>query len=91
MRHFVPIGRTALTNYLLQTAICTTLFNSWGFGLFGQVGPLLGLVPTILIYAAQVLCSIAWLKRFNYGPLEYVWRTLTYLHAPPFFRPSIER
>ncbi len=52
LRLFGVVGRAALTNYLAQSAICTTLYNSWGFGLFGSVGPLAGLIPTVAVYAA---------------------------------------
>jgi uncharacterized protein len=90
LRAFAPLGRTALSNYLLQTLICTTLFYSWGFGLFGKVGPLWGLVPTVLIYTVQVRCSIAWAKRFAYGPMEWLWRSLTYARAQPMMRPEFQ-
>jgi uncharacterized protein len=78
LRPFGAVGRTALTNYLMQTAICTTLYNSWGFGLFGTVSPLVGLVPTFVIYAAQVAGSAWYVRRFAFGPMEWLWRTLTY-------------
>lgn len=75
---FSAVGRTALTNYLLQTVLCTTLYYGYGFGLFGKVGPLAGFLPTVAIYGAQVGASVLWLRRFNYGPMEWLWRTLTY-------------
>ena len=78
LRPFRAVGRMALTNYLAQSVICTTLFNAWGFGLFGCVGPLAGLIPTIAVYAAQMEASAAWLRRFAFGPMEWLWRVLTY-------------
>src|SRR5687768_9055910 len=78
LRPFIAVGRLALTNYLLQSIICTTLFYSWGFGLYGRVDPLLGFVPTIAIYAGQVMVSIWWLRHFEAGPMEWLWRRLTY-------------
>ena len=75
---FAAVGRMALTNYLLQSILCTTLYNSYGSGLFGKVGPLLGLLPAVLIYAAQVVFSEAWLRRFRFGPAEWLWRSMTY-------------
>jgi uncharacterized protein len=78
---FGAVGRTALTNYLLQSVVCTTLFYSWGGALYGMVGPLAGLVITLPIYAAQVVFSVLYLKRFNTGPMEWVWRRLTYGRA----------
>ncbi len=72
------VGCMALSNYLLQTLICTTLFYSYGFGLFGAVGPARGVLLTILIYALQVPLSTWWLRHFQFGPLEWLWRSLTY-------------
>jgi uncharacterized protein len=75
---FAAVGRMALTNYLAQSVLATMLFYSFGLGLFGQVGPLLGLVPTLAIYALQVVFSEWWLRRFRFGPLEWLWRSATY-------------
>ena len=83
VRGFSSVGRTALSNYLLQSVICTSIFDSWGLGLFGKVSPMLGFVPTFLIYSAQLPLSVWWLKRFRFGPLEWVWRALTYWNRPP--------
>jgi uncharacterized protein len=75
---FAAIGRMALTNYLLQSIICTTLYYSYGLALFGKVGPLVGLAPSLIIYAAQVVFSQAWLQKFQFGPAEWLWRSMTY-------------
>jgi len=77
LRSFAAIGRTPLTNYLLQTVVCTTLFNGWGFGWYGKVGPLAGLAPTFLIYGAELAASLWWIRRFAFGPMEWLWRSLT--------------
>jgi uncharacterized protein len=82
LRPFAAIGRTALTNYLLQTVVCTTLYYSWGLGLYGKVGPLVGLVVTLLVYTAQIPLSRWWLHRHNFGPMEWIWRVLTYGRLP---------
>jgi uncharacterized protein len=82
LRPFVAVGRMALSNYLLQSLVCTTLYYSWGAGLYGRVNPLLGFVPTIAIYAAQVVLSVWWLRYFAMGPMEWLWRRLTYGAAP---------
>jgi uncharacterized protein len=86
LRPFAAVGRTALSNYLLQSLVCTTLYYSWGGGFYGRVSPLLGLVPTVIIYAAQVALSEWWLRRFTTGPMEWLWRRLTY--AAPVMRPA---
>lgn len=82
LRPFAAVGRMALTNYLLQSIICTTIFYSWGLALYGRVNPLIGFVPTILIYGAQVALSVWWFRRFAMGPMEWLWRRLTYGKAP---------
>lgn len=82
LRPFIAVGRMALSNYLLQSLVCTTLFYSWGFGLYGRVNPLLGFVPTVAIYAAQVALSVWWLRHFTSGPMEWLWRRLTYGSTP---------
>ena len=76
-------GRMALTNYLLQSLICTTLFYGYGFGLYGKVGAAVGLLLTVIIFAAQVAWSAWWLSHFRFGPVEWLWRTLTYGHVQP--------
>lgn len=77
------VGRMALTNYLSQTIICTTLFCGWGFGLWEKLGraELLGVV--LMIWIAQLLVSPWWLSRFRFGPAEWVWRSLTYWERQP--------
>lgn len=72
------VGRMALTNYLLQSVVMTTLANSWGFGLYGRVPPATGVVIAIALFVGQVVFSQWWLARFQMGPAERVWRTLTY-------------
>jgi uncharacterized protein len=74
----VPIGRTALTNYLLQTPICYLLFCGFGLGLMGRVGPLGCIVLSAVLFAAQVALSHAWLHYFRMGPVEWLWRWWTY-------------
>jgi len=77
------VGRTALSNYLLQSLICTTIFYSYGLALFGKVGPSLGLLLTITIFLIQIPLSVWWLRRFQFGPIEWLWRSLTYWHRQP--------
>jgi len=77
------VGRTALSNYLLQSLICTTIFYSYGLALFGKVGPSLGLLLTITIFLIQVPLSVWWLRRFQFGPIEWLWRSLTYWQRQP--------
>ena len=79
-------GKMALSNYLLQSLICTTIFYSYGFGLFGAVGPATRLALTVLIFSAQIGISLWWQKHFQFGPMEWLWRTLTYGRRQPMQR-----
>ena len=74
----VPMGRMALTNYLMQSTICAFIFHSYGLGFYGKVEVWHGILLTFLIYALQVIFSRIWLSYFNFGPLEWLWRSLTY-------------
>jgi uncharacterized protein len=76
----------ALSNYLMQSLICTTIFYSYGLGLFGSVGRATGLGLAVGIYAAQVAFSVWWLNRFQFGPMEWLWRSLTYGKRQPLRR-----
>jgi uncharacterized protein len=77
------VGRTALSNYLLQSVICTTIFYSYGLALFCKVRPSLGLLLTIMIWLIQIPLSVWWLRRFQFGPIEWLWRSLTYWQRQP--------
>ncbi|MCX7839949.1 MAG: DUF418 domain-containing protein [Anaerolineae bacterium] len=79
-----PTGRLALTNYLGQSIICTLIFYGYGLGWFGRVDRATGVGLAIVIYVFQVLLSAWWVKRFRYGPAEWLWRSLTYLKPQPF-------
>ena len=77
-----PVGRMALTTYLAQSVIMTFLFYGWGLGLMLQVGPM-GLVPlTLAVFGVQLVIARVWLRHFAFGPMEWVWRTLTYGRPP---------
>jgi uncharacterized protein len=78
LKPFANVGRMAISNYLFQSVLCTTLYYSYGFGLYGQVGPLLGLILALFIFAFQLYASRLWLQRYHFGPVEWLWRTLTY-------------
>jgi uncharacterized protein len=78
LAYFAPVGRMALTNYLMQTIICVLLFYGYGFGLFGKFGALASTLIALGIFVFQIFTSALWLKYFRYGPAEWVWRQLTY-------------
>jgi uncharacterized protein len=73
-----PVGRMALTNYLLQTLICCFIFYGYGFGYFGKVGAATATLIALAIFLLQILLSVLWLRYFSYGPMEWIWRQLTY-------------
>ena len=82
-RALSAVGRTAFTNYLLQTVIATTIFYGHGLGLFGYVSRVEAMGIVVAVWAVQVPLSVLWLRYFRFGPVEWVWRTLTYGEAQP--------
>jgi len=72
------VGRTALSNYLLQSIVCTLFFYGYGLGLYGRLGPAITLILTFVLYRAQIGLSNWWLSRYRFGPAEWLWRSLTY-------------
>lgn len=88
-RPFAAVGQMALTNYLMQTIICTTIFYGHGFGQFGHLGrtELLGVV--VAVWIAELIWSPLWLARFRFGPFEWLWRSLTYLKWQPLRRDPV--
>jgi uncharacterized protein len=74
----VPVGRMALTTYLTQSVVCQLVFSGYGLGYYGRVGFGGMLVFSLVLFAVQVAVSRWWLARFEFGPAEWVWRTLTY-------------
>ncbi|MUT68397.1 DUF418 domain-containing protein [Paenibacillus sp. NEAU-GSW1] len=75
---FESVGRLSLTNYLMQSAICTTLFYGYGLGWFGKIGITYGILLAIVIYSFQAIASSFMLRYVQYGPLEYLLRIWTY-------------
>ena len=75
---FAPVGRMALTNYLLQSVFGVFIFYGFGLGYYGKIGPAISIVLTTLIFVLQILYSRWWLRIFRFGPAEWLWRALTY-------------
>jgi uncharacterized protein len=69
--------------------LCTLFFYRYTTGLFGRVGPAIGLVLTVLLYGAQVWFSNWWLKQYRFGPMEWVWRALTYGNLPSMHKEDV--
>ena len=78
------VGKLAFTNYILMTLICTTLFYGHGFGLFSSVERGQQLIIVAVIWGVVLSFSHFWFKRFYFGPVEWLWRYLTYGNKPDF-------
>lgn len=86
-----PYGRAALTNYIMQGVIGSILFAPWAFGFtFGSWGLFTLVMLGLLIYIIQWAVSYVWLKYYLYGPLEWLWRTGTYMSRQPFTRKLVK-
>ena len=87
-RWLAPIGKTALSNYLFQSVIGVLLFYGIGFGLAGKLSlsEILGI--TLLIFLAQIAFSRLWLSIFQFGPIEWLWRMITYQRFVPLLKKS---
>ena len=77
-----PAGRMALTNYLMQSVICTAIFYGYGFGYFEQLPRAWQPLFVVVVFALQVVLSRWWLSSHRYGPMEWLWRWLTYGKRP---------
>ena len=79
LNRFAPVGRMALTNYIMQSVICATIFYGFGLGLIGQFPPIFILPLALLIFTIQVYLSKWYFSKYKMGPLERLWRLGTYL------------
>jgi uncharacterized protein len=75
---FTPVGRMALTNYLMHSIACVTLSYGFGFGMWWHTGAAKAMAIAAIIVAVQIPLSAWWLSRFRFGPVEWLWRRLTY-------------
>ncbi len=80
------VGQMALTNYITQSVICVFIFYGIGFGLFGTFDRIDQVWVILGVWTVQLLWSRPWLNRFRFGPLEWLWRSLTYMKKQPFRR-----
>jgi len=83
------VGQTALSNYLGTTVICTLIFDGWGLGLFGRLQFYQLFYVVAAIWAVNLIVSSLWLKYFRFGPVEWVWRSLTYWKRQPMRKIEI--
>ena len=84
-----PAGRMALTNYLTQSLVGTTFFYGYGLAHWGM-GRAQQLLFVVVVFAVQVAISHWWLARFRYGPMEWLWRSATYLRIPAMRQRALQ-
>ncbi|TNC14052.1 DUF418 domain-containing protein [Methylobacterium terricola] len=77
-----PVGRMAFTNYIVQSLVLGFIFYGYGLGLFGRLDLATGLALVLAVYGAQAVASRWWLAHHRFGPLEGLWRALTYGRRP---------
>ena len=76
----------AFSCYIAETLICTTIFYGHGLGLFGSVHRLGQMLVVVTVWIVLLAAAPLWLARLRYGPLEWLWRTLTYGRIEPLRR-----
>lgn len=75
---YAPVGRMAVTNYLSESLICLFIFTGIGLGKIGAISPQWMVLMPFTVFSLQMIFSWLWLKKFAYGPVEWLWRTMTY-------------
>ncbi|WP_207205089.1 DUF418 domain-containing protein [Peribacillus sp. TH16] len=83
------VGRMSMSNYLFQSIVCTSIFYSYGLGLYGTVSYTTGFILLLGVFFVQILLSLLWMKMYRYGPVEYVWRFVTYGKKPIMSRRGL--
>jgi len=83
---FAAVGRMALTNYLMHSVFLTTVFYGYGLGLYGEIPRFWQMGFVVAVIALQLGLSPWWLARYRFGPVEWLWRSLTYWQRQPMRR-----
>jgi uncharacterized protein len=83
LRFLAPLGRMALTNYLMHSVLLTTIFYGYAGNMFGRIGRAWQVPIAAAILGAQLVICRLWLKHFRYGPMEWLWRSFTYWQRQP--------
>lgn len=84
---FAPVGRTALSNYLFQSLICIFIFYGVGLGYGGTLGYSEVVLMALVLFGWQIIFSTLWLRYFRFGPVEWLWRQLTYGERVKLLKP----
>jgi uncharacterized protein len=85
-RSLAAVGQMAFTNYIMHSVICNFIFLGYGFGMYGKLQRHEMYYIVFSIWIFQLIVSPIWLKYFRFGPLEWVWRSLTYWERQPMKR-----
>jgi uncharacterized protein len=85
-RRLEAVGQMALTNYIMHSVLCTLIFFGYGLNYFAELEFYQIYFVVVAIWILQLLVSPVWLQFFYFGPLEWVWRSLTYWKRQPFLR-----
>ena len=86
VRRLSAVGRTAFSCYILTSLICTLIFYGHGLGLFATLSRPAQYLVTLGVWSLLLIAAPLWLARFRFGPLEWLWRSATYLERPPMRR-----
>jgi len=86
LRRFAAVGRMALSNYLMHSLLLTTVFYGYGLGLYGSIPRFWQMGFVAAVIGLQLLLSPWWLARYQFGPAEWLWRSLTYWRRQPMLR-----
>jgi uncharacterized protein len=83
VRRLASVGQMALSSYVGTSIVCSLIFNGYGLGLYGAMRRWQLYLIVIVVWVAQLIISPIWLRYFQFGPLEWLWRSLTYLQWEP--------
>jgi uncharacterized protein len=83
LTQLAPLGKMGLTTYLLQSVFLAVVFYGIGFGMMGEIGSTMAVILGLAFFVVQVLIARWWLQRFSMGPVEWLWRSVTYLKWQP--------
>lgn len=86
LRRFAAVGRMALSNYLMHSIVLTSVFYGYGLGLYGSIPRFWQMGFVAVLIGLQMLLSPWWLARYQFGPAEWLWRSLTYWARQPMRR-----
>jgi uncharacterized protein len=89
-KSFAAVGQMAFTNYIMQSIICNFIFLGYGFAMYGKLQRYELYYIVFSVWALQLILSPIWLRYFRFGPLEWLWRSLTYWKKQPMLRVAGE-